>query len=79
MKVKLLLRRGQKIAGVFNYRGIVINNRDHNAESPTMFLSQSDEKSIALVTLELMDESMWFLRNRQVGGIYHETDGLTVA
>ncbi|MCT7476053.1 hypothetical protein N5V81_13800 [Escherichia coli] len=31
MKVKLLLRRGQKIAGVFNYRGIVINNRDHNA------------------------------------------------
>lgn len=79
LKVKLLLRRGQKIAGVFNYRGIVINNRDHNAESPTMFLSQSDEKSIALVTLELMDESMWFLRNRQVGGIYHETDGLTVA
>ncbi|HHS7556385.1 TPA: hypothetical protein ACTPQ1_004677 [Salmonella enterica] len=79
LKVKLLLRHGTKIAGVFNYRGIVINNRDHDAESPTMFLSQSNDKSIALVTLELMDESMWFLRMRQVGGIYHETDGLTVA
>ncbi|AWN08929.1 putative virion structural protein 7 [Salmonella phage SPAsTU] len=79
LKVKLLLRQGTKIAGVFNYRGIVINNRDHDAESPTMFLSQSNDKSIALVTLELMDESMWFLRMRQVGGIYHETDGLTIA
>ncbi|QVW55141.1 hypothetical protein pEaSNUABM29_00097 [Erwinia phage pEa_SNUABM_29] len=79
VKVKLVLRNGTKIAGVFNYRGIVINNRDHDAESPTMFLSQSDDKSLALVTLELMDESMWYLRNRQVGGIYHGTDGLTLA
>lgn len=79
IKIKLILRNGQRIAGRFSYRGIAINNRDHDMESPTMFLGESNDKSLALVTFELMDEAMWFLRVRQVGGIYHNTDGLTVA
>ena len=79
LSVKILMRTmNKKTVAKLDYRGIVVNNYDPDMESPTMFLGESDQKALAVVTLELMDESMWFLRCRQVGGIYHETDGLSV-
>lgn len=79
LSVKILMRTmNKKTVAKLDYRGIVVNNHDPDMESPTIFLGESDQKALAVVTLELMDESMWFLRCRQVGGIYHETDGLSV-
>ncbi|QVW55945.1 hypothetical protein pEaSNUABM10_00082 [Erwinia phage pEa_SNUABM_10] len=79
LKVQITLRSANRLLGTYAYRGIVVSNRDPDMESQTMFSGQSDEKSIAFVTFELMDESIWFLRLRNVKVRHQETDALTVA
>lgn len=79
IKVQVTLRTNNRLVATYSYRGIVIQNRDPDMESQTMFSGQSDEKSIAFITLELMDESMWFQRLKNVKVKYLQTDALTVA
>lgn len=78
MNVKLLTLAGEKILNTVNYNGVVVGTRDPDMESPTMFLGESDDKSVAMVTLELMPASLWYQRLKNVGGTYHGTDGLTL-
>ncbi|MGL5397280.1 MAG: hypothetical protein ACRDBQ_18685 [Shewanella sp.] len=78
--VKLIVRTANgRLVGIYKKRGIVVNNRDPNMESPTMFLGESNAKSIALLVLELMDESIWLARVQNVKVRYAETDPLTVS
>lgn len=78
--VKMIVRTAnRRLVGVYKYRGIVVNNRDPNMESPTMFLGESNAKSVALVVLELMDESIWQMRVQNVKVRYAETDPLSVS
>lgn len=79
LKVQLIVRTATRLVGVFPYRGIVISNRDQDMEAPTAFMGESGDKAIAMVTFELMDESMWFLRTQNVPVNFHDTDALTVA
>lgn len=80
LRVQLIVRTANnKLVGIFPYRGIAINNREQDMEAPTAFMGESGEKAIAMVTFELMDENMWFLRTANVPVNYHDTDALTVA
>lgn len=80
LRVQLIIRLGNgKLVGVLPYKGIVVSNRDREMEAQTAFVGESGEKAIALVTFELMEESMWLLRTQNVRVNYHETDALTVA
>jgi len=80
LRVQLIVRYGNgKLAGVMSYRGIVINNRNRDMEAPTAFLGESGDKSLSMVTFELMEENVWYLRTQNVRVNYHETDPLTVA
>lgn len=78
MNVKVLTLSGKTVLNTMNYNGIVVGTRDPDMESPTMFVGESNDKSIAIVTLELMPASLWYQRLKNVGGIYQETDGLTL-
>ncbi|QXO09501.1 hypothetical protein pEaSNUABM11_00077 [Erwinia phage pEa_SNUABM_11] len=78
MNVKVLTLAGKQVLNTMNYNGIVVGTRDPDMESPTMFLSESNDKSIGILTLELMPASLWYQRLKNVGGIYQATDGLTL-
>lgn len=79
ISVRLQLISGGRVRATEKYKGIVVSNRNTDMESPTMFLGQSDEKSVSYVTLELMEESVWYLRLKQMGGIFYGSDPLSVA
>ncbi|VFR10963.1 hypothetical protein SPFM15_00218 [Salmonella phage SPFM15] len=65
----------QKVAAEGQLKGIEYDEEEQQAYHETDGLTVA--RSILADTLpeglELMDESMWFLRNRQVGGIYAES------
>ncbi|QVW55607.1 hypothetical protein pEaSNUABM9_00011 [Erwinia phage pEa_SNUABM_9] len=79
LRVQLIVRTSNKLVGIFPYRGIAISNREQDMEAPTAFMGEAGDKAIAMVTFELMDESMWFMRTANVPVNFHDTDALTVA
>jgi len=78
MKVKIMTRNGSTLLNTMNYNGVVVNSRDPDMESSTMFTAESNDKAMAVVQLELMDASVWYQRLKQVGDIYRGTDCLTI-
>lgn len=75
---KLLTKVGDKNLRSINYKGIVSVNKDIDMETPTMNQEGSGGQTAAIVHLELMEESLWSVRNRPVGNIYRDTDALSV-
>lgn len=79
LKATFAFRFNNKIIGTETLFGVVLNQTDVDSMGLSKNISEADDTSVSIVTLELMSEAMWKLRTTQVGTNFRGGDGLTAA
>lgn len=77
IKLVLATRYNNKIINTETLFGVVVGQQDLDMGGVSKNMSQAEDTSISIVTLELMTEAIWLLRATQTGANFRGGDGLS--
>lgn len=79
IEITLNRRAGIKNLPALKFRGVILGANDPHMAANTSNLTQANDMSLSVITIEALQIMAWGLRVNQIGGTFKESDPLTLA